>query len=190
MGTHFLPPPSGDGGVNPPSGDTPSGSGGGSGPGGNPTIDLSQVTSTGGLSGLQGAVIVFGKSDFFEQAVGWEFDITDFNCEEEAEYHFKIEEVEVYRQPTVTKVILRYRDLGKAILTAYFVGNVLQDSKVSKMITVVFGGKVDNNIYTTTFDLTCTFEAPQLILTRQALSGPVSLTKVMIEMEHGDAKPV
>lgn len=179
-----------DSGPNIPSGNVPPGSGGGSGPGSNPTIDLSNVTSTGGLSGSVGAVLVFGRSLFAQQPLGWQFDSEDFNCEEDCEYHFRVEEVEVYRQPTIDKVIIRYRDLGKVTLNAFFVGNVLQDSVISKIVTIVFGGKADKKIYTTTFDLTCTFEAPQLILSRDAFSGPVSITKVLVEMEHGDAKPV
>jgi len=174
-----------DGEITPPSGQP---GGGGGSPSNNPSIDLSQLTVTGGLSGTVGAVLVFGSSDFYSQPVGWVFDSEDFNSEEEAEYHFKVEEVEVYTQPTIVKVILRYRDLGKATLTGYFAGNVLQNSVASKMVTIVFGGKADKKIYTTTFDLTCTFEAPQFILTRQPFSGAFSITKVLIEIERGDVK--
>lgn len=178
-----------DGEVQPPSGNPNAGQGGGSGPGANPNVDLSNITSTGGLSGDTGGVVVFGKTPFNSFAIGWKFDCEDFNCEEDCQYDFRIEEIEVYRQPTVNKVIIRYRDLGKCSLTCYFLGNVLGDRVSSKFVTVVFGGKADKNIYTTTFDLTCTFEAPQLIITRNASSGPLSITKVLVEMEHGDTKP-
>lgn len=180
-------PPNLDGEIIPPSGGTSGGSG--SGPGGNPTIDLSNITSTGGLDGSDGAVLVFGKSIFAPFAVGWKFDSEDFNCEEDAEYRFRVEEIEVYRQPTVNKVIIRYRDLGKCTVNCFFAGNSLGDNVVSKIVTVVFGGKADSRIYTTSFDLTCTFEAPQLIVTRTAFSGPLSIIKVLVEIEHGDAKP-
>lgn len=188
MGEKIPQPPNADSGSNVPSGGVPTGGGGG--PANNPTIDLSNVTSTGGIDGLTGAVLVFGQSLFYPLAVGWEFDPTDFNTEEDCEYDFRVEEVEVYRQPTIDKVIIRYRDLGKCTLTCYFQGNVLQSAVASKMVTVVFGGKADNRIYTTTFDLTCTFEAPQLIITRNAFSGPVSITKVLIETIEGDSKPI
>lgn len=183
-------PPNLNGEVNPPSGNPGGGSGSGSGPGGNPVVNLANVSPTGGLDGVDGVVLVFGKSVFFPLAIGWKFDSDNFDCEEDAEYHFRIEEIEVYRQPTVNKVILRYRDLGKCTITCYFTGNVLGDKVVSKFVTVVFGGKADNEIYTTTFDLTCTFEAPQLIVTRNAFGGPVSITKALVEIEYGDGKPI
>jgi hypothetical protein len=183
-------PPNLDGEINPPSGNPGGGSGSGSGPSSNPAVNLSNISPTGGLDGVDGVVLVFGKSIFFPSAIGWKFDSDNFNCEEDAEYNFRIEEIEVYRQPTVNKVILRYRDLGQATITCFISGNVLAQSAISKMVTVVFGGKADGNIYTTSFDLTCTFEAPQLIIERSAFSGPVSITKVLVEIEYGDGKPV
>ena len=179
-------PPNLDGDINPPSGGTGGGSGTGSGPGSNPTIDLSNITSTGGLDGIDGVVLVFGKTEFFPLAIGWQFDSEDFNCEEDAEYHFKVEEIQPYTQPTVDKVIFRYRDIGQATFSCFFAGNVLSDSKISKIVTIVVGGKNDKKIYTATADLTCTFEAPQLIVTRNAFDGPLSLIKVLVEIEQGD----
>lgn len=166
------------------------GGGASSSPSSNLNIDLSQLTVTGGLTGIIGSVIVFGTTLLFNQPLGWIFDTTDFNCEEDCEYHFRVEEIEVYRQPTIDKVIIRYRDLGQVTVNVFFVGNVLGDSKVSKIVTVVFGGKADGKIYTTSFDLTCTFEAPQLIITRNAFSGPLSITKVLVEFVEGDTKPI
>jgi hypothetical protein len=186
-----LPPgyrPNLDGGIQLPSGGS-GGSGGGS-PSNNPTIDLSNISSTGGLSGGKGLVLVFGQSILAQQSLGWQFDSSNFNCEENCEYRFKIEEVEVYRQPTVDKIIIRYRDFGQCTLNCFISGNVLGDSKVSKIVTIVFGGKADKKIYTTSFDLTCTFEAPQLIITRNADSGPVSIVKVLMEFVEGDSKPI
>lgn len=179
-----------DGSPQEPSGGGGGGGTSGNGPGSNPTIDLSQVTSTGGLHGGDGVVLVFGQSLYTQQALGWQFNSTDFNCEEDCEYRFRAEEIEVYRQPTVNNVIIRYRDLGRATLDCFFAGNNLGEAVISKIVTVVFGGKKDGKIYTTKFDLTCTFEAPQLIITRDASSGPVSITKALVEMEHGDAKPI
>jgi hypothetical protein len=183
-------PPNLNGEINPPSGNTGGGSGGGSGPGSNPVIDLSNVTSTGGLDGIDGVVLTFGLSEFFPQAVGWKFDAEDFNCEEDCEYHFRIEEIEPYRQPTVDSIIIRYRDLGKVTVNAFIIGNVLGESKVSKIVVVTFGGKADKKIYTVKFDLTCTFEAPQLIIERDALKGPLSITKILMEIIEGDARPI
>jgi hypothetical protein len=186
-----LPPgyrPNLDGGIQTPAG---GGSGGGTtnSPGSNPTIDLSNVSSTGGLSGSKGLVLVFGKGIFLQQSLGWQFDSTNFDCEEDSEYRFKVEEIEVYRQPTVNNIIIRYRDIGQATINCFIAGNVLGSAVVSKIVTVVFGGKADNKIYTTKFDLTFTCEAPQLIITRNANSGPDSIVKVLMELQHGDAKP-
>jgi len=157
--------------------------------GGPGSVNLLNVTTSGGLTGRKGAVLFFGDSAFSLKPLVWFADLTNFNCEDDVEYHFRIEEVEVYRQPTVDKIIFRYRDFGKVTVTCFISGNVLQESAISKFVTVVFGGKADGKIYTTSFDLTCTFEAPQLIITRQGGSGPMALTKVMMELVHGDAKP-
>lgn len=167
----------------------PSGKVSGNTIGGAGSVNLLNVTTSGGLTGSKGAVLFFGASTFIAQPLVWFADPTNFDCEDDVEYHFKIEEIEVYRQPTVDKVIFRYRDLGKVTVTCFISGNVLQNSAVSKFVTVVFGGKADGKIYTTSFDLTCTFEAPQLIVIRPGRSGPMALTKVMMELVHGDAKP-
>lgn len=178
-----------DSGIVPPDGGTGSG-GGGSSPTGNPTVNFANITSTGGLSGSQGAVLAIGKNPFSSIPQVWKFDATNFNCEDDCEYHFKTEEVEVYRQPTVTKAIFRYRDLGKFTFVCFIQGNVLGQLVVSKIVTVVAGGNNDNEIYTTSADITFTCEAPRLIVLRSASQGALSFTKVLLEMQHGDTKPI
>ena len=174
-----------NGSANIPSGDKSSNTAGGAG-----SVNLLNVTTTGGLTGLKGAVLFFGQSIGYPNPLVWLVDPTNFNCEDDCKYHFKVEEIEVYRQPTVNKVIVRYRDLGKVTVTCFFVGNVKGESTASDLVTVTFGGKADKKIYTTTFDLTCTFEAPQLIMQRAANSGPLSVVKVLVEIIEGDAKPI
>lgn len=159
------------------------------GTGGNPNVNLLNLTSTGGLVGNVGVLMVFAFNVLVGNQV-YKLDSTNFDCEEDCEYDFKVEEVEVYRQPTTDKVIIRYRDLGQCSLNLFFVGNVLGNVFASKIVTIVFGGKNDGKIKTATADLVCTFEAPQLIIQRTANSGPVSLTKVLVEYQHGDGKPI
>lgn len=187
----FVPPvidPGGD--PVPPRTSGGSGGGGGGTPASNPNIDLSNVTTTGGLLGLAGAVLVFGRTPFSSVGQCWELDTQDFDCEDDCQYNFKIEEVEVYRQPTVNKVIFRYRDLGKATFSFFIQGNVLGQSVISKVVTVVIGGNSDKKIYTASGDVTFTCEAPQLIIMRSGNSGPLKLTKVLLEIQHGDIAPI
>lgn len=168
-----------DPGGNPPSG------GGGSQPGGN----LSLLTSTGGLSGVLGAVLLFATSPI-NVYCAYKIDPTNFVCEDDAEYIFKAEEIEVYRQPTVSSVIFRFRDIGKGTFTSFIQGNQLQKVIISQFVTTVVGGLNDGVIKTAKADFNFTCESPQLIVTVPKGFGPVSFTKVMMEIEHGDTKPV
>lgn len=179
-----------DGGGNDPSGRTPpAGSGGSGGSGGgssSPGANPANVSASGGLFGITGQLLWFGNSISFPFPIVYVLDPSNFNCEEDCEYDFKIEEVALYRQPTVHRVILRFRDIGRATLNFFISGNVLGESVVSKIVTVVIGGKRDNKIYTATADISFTCEAPQLKIFRNANAGAFSLTKVMLDMSYGD----
>lgn len=169
----------------------PSGGSGGSGGGGaQPSgTNLLALTSTGGLAGVLGVVLIFALSPV-NVPCGYEINPFNFVCEEACEYDFKIEEVEVYRQPTVTGVIFRYRDLGQGNIVSYIKGNVLGQAVISPMVTTVVGGANDGLIKTAKADFKWTAEAPQLVVIVPAGQGPVSLTKVLVEISHGDAPPI
>ena len=157
-----------------------------SGGGGIPsTANLLNVTSTGGLTGFNGVVMIFAQSPL-NGNITYKLDATNFNCEEDCEYDFRVEELQVYTQPTTSKILFRYRDLGSTFANFFFQGNVLGKAVISKIVTAVFGGANDGKIKTGYADLVFTAEAPQLIMQRPANSGSSSICKILVEFEQGD----
>lgn len=187
----FEPPPNLDGEPQPPSGGQPP-QNNPPGPASNPAINLALVTSTGGLDGTLGQVLIFGTSSFSGQSLGFNIDPTNFNCEEDCEYDFKVEEVKPGNAQTVNKVLIRYRDLGTVNVMVTIKGTDpktgVPQSK-SLPFSIILGGASDKKIKSAYADITCTFEAPQCIITRMGNAGPLCITKVLMIMET-DTNPL
>jgi hypothetical protein len=169
-------PPSG-GGTKPPSG-------GGSGA---PTgaSDFSLITSTGGLTGLINLLVVPFFVKNLNNFIFASYDPTNFNCEENCIYNFKMEDVKPGRSIDVHKVYIQYRDIGKVTVsftvTATLYDRVKDVSKiVVKTVPKTFGGKADNNIYSKFIDLKITGERPQLSILRKANAGPLAIITAML----------
>jgi len=96
-------------------------------------------------------------------------------------YAYRIEDVDINRYPTVRRVILTYRDLGKATITVTLTGTNDNAQIVSNSVTIFIGNTVPTNtLITRLVDLTLSAFRPQLSISRAANGGPVSITRATI----------
>lgn len=179
----------GGGGFNPPSG-------GGSGAG-KSAITTTLITSTGGLIGIFGALL----TPCIEPSSGNSFILThmpeDFDTEEPAEYDYIQFAPENYegRDVTINQIVLKYREIGKAKFSVNItVFNKTLDDFETVQIPVVIPQKAlltknrkqsfpDNRIHTIRLAPprgVIQGERPQITITRDANSGPISITKLTI----------
>lgn len=173
-----------DGGSNPknPGGGIP-GKPKASGPlGGQPSL----ITSTGGLFGFNNALIV----PFFDIRTNLSYfvvyDPTDFNCEEDCLYKFRLESGEPGKEIDVVKIFLEYRDLGpvkfNVIVTATQYNKAKREEKIQRVsVPVSVGNKnPDNKIHSYYVDLKVIGERPQLSIFRKADAGPLSIIRAVM----------
>jgi hypothetical protein len=111
------------------------------------------------------------------------FDTTNFNDPNDASvYDYKVEDVIAGRTPTLSRIIISYRDLGVASLFVNISGTNDEGKVVNASTTVPIGNASPTNvIMTTVVGLTLTAQNLQLSLVRLANAGPVSITKVRLE---------
>lgn len=177
-----------NGGGNDPSGGSPPSGGGGSGPA---PVNLSLLPVTGGLLGTQAVLLAIGFDELAGQNLTYQLDPSNFNCEEDVEYDFRIEEVEPGNQITIHNVLIRYRDIGVVTFIVAITSDLnpavnLSSSPVNaKQFTV--GNQVPTfRIKTLKTDLQVTTEAPQIKIIRKAKQGPLCITKVRAWGSYGD----
>ena len=96
-------------------------------------------------------------------------------------YSFKIEEVLPGRTPTIGQAIIKYRDLGAAVLGLMFTGVQDDQQIVSKTVMTMLGNLVaTNRIMTKIVGVGFTAKDVQLTLQRGAGAGPVSIVKLVL----------
>ena len=96
-------------------------------------------------------------------------------------YSFKIEEVLPGRTPTIGQAIIKYRDLGAAVLGLMFTGVQDDQQIVSKTVMTMLGNVVPTNrIMTKIVGVGFTAKDVQLTLQRGAGAGPVSIVKLVL----------
>ena len=166
--------------------------GGGTGGGVKPTsgpptgaVNLSNLTSTGGMFGGIGLLLVPVLLSSNGRNVLALYDATDFNCEEDSQYYFKVEDVKPGRAIDVHKVYLQYRDIGKVKFTVsvrvwQFNKTTNKTKLVQKSVTVTVGGLNDNVIYDRFIDLKVIGMRPQLSILRKGSDGPICLITAMM----------
>lgn len=101
-------------------------------------------------------------------------------------YNFKVEEVLQGRTPTIGRVIVTYRDLGR--VTAVFTLTGTQDNQVvggltgnSSMQVVSMGNMLaTGKLMTIIVGITLTAQNIQLMITRAAGAGSLSISKVLL----------
>lgn len=165
--------------------DWDNGGGGGSGGGGSSSpisgktsVDTSLITPTGGLfEGVLGLMIPVWDIQNQTMKMGT-FDFEDFNTEIVARYKYREEVAFEGRQTTVSRIRIRYRDLGKvkvkfSVLTDEF---RVPTNNNTKLLT--FGGTKDGKLHFTYFDKVITGTNPQVYFERAAEAGPLSITRV------------
>jgi hypothetical protein len=160
----------------------------GKNPGGSPGL----LTSTGGLFGLTGALFAPFLNTDSDTNYALLFDPSDFNCEEDAFYDFKVEDVNVGCSCTIHKLVVIYRNIGLVEVT--FGVRVYQPLAVGnkKFVTAkqtkVIGTKKPNfKLYTENFNVEASGERPQAFMFRKANKGPLSVVSVVMV---GDAQEV
>lgn len=186
MPSHFLPNGGGSGGgYKPPSGKT--------------TIHGSPglLTSTGGLFGSNYKLLMPLFDEVFNKTYLALIDPEDNNCEEEAFYLFKQEDVLPSRVVSVHKLIVVYEELGPA---RFSVGVQVYIRKTNKFYQKSVELKItdrkdrtapfpDGKLRELPVDLVIEGERPQIFIARRANSGPISITRIHM-IGHADEKEV
>jgi hypothetical protein len=173
----------------------PTRSGGSSLIGANPGL----ITSTGGLVGVNGLLFTPAINPNTNISVLLNHDITDFNCEEDSEYDFRQEANYGQisgegREASFHLIILKYRELGYA---KFSINITVFKQSIDDFETIQIPVTVPKNITSKKRKLTfpdgrihtqklyppngvITGERPQVTITRDANSGPMSGTKVIL----------
>src|SRR3990172_7403026 len=147
----------------------------------NVASNVGLIPSSGGLVGFSGKIAVrffVGVRKTFKAI----FDPPDFDCEESAEYRFKVEDVKEGFKPTINRVRILYRNLGRAKFTV----TVKSVKQVHSETLEVGDSSADKKIYTVLSSPVITDEMPQLIITRLANSGPLSIVSATLCGVFGD----
>lgn len=149
------------------------------------------LTSSGGLFGSESALLipVFDPETNLKYIAN--FDPTDFNSEEDAEYRYRLEEVSEGRLITISRIRVVYRNIGKVTVTGRISGIVQLKSKTWKVVSaeqeIILGDDTkDLTIRTAYFDMVITMERPQFRYIRLANDGPLAIisTTLIIEVEQ------
>jgi len=165
------------------------GTGGGGGGGASPLApkgasNLSLITSTGGINGTSSLLLVPIYITHLQKFVFASFDPTNFNCEEDCFYNFKMEDMKLGRNVDVHKVYLQYRDLGKVTFTvsvsAMLLNRKTNKSTLNNASKDLILGTGDGLIHSKFIDLKVQGERPQLSITRKANNGPLSIIAAML----------
>ena len=145
------------------------------------------LTSTGGLFGTSGALLIpymDTRNDVFFAAI---IDSNNFDCEDDAHYFFRQEDIQDDRYITINRQTITYREIGKATFTfgiQVYVDTIDDYKNVETIITIKpKKGKLankfpDKKLHTIKLDLVITGIRPQPYVKRMANSGPFSITKV------------
>lgn len=148
--------------------------------------NISLITSTGGLIGINWILLTPFYDSRIKTFYFAIYDSNNFDCEEDAFYDFKMEDVHPGRNVDVHKVYLQYRNIGIATFTINV--TVVQYDKVkdkTKFITIpkvikIGTAKPDSKIYDKYIDLKIVGLRPQLRISRKANSGPLSIVTAML----------
>lgn len=170
--------------VEPGGGSPPGSSGGGGSPSSPAPINLANLPTTGGLQGFFPVFLISGFDEFAQTFLMYQQDSTQFNCEEDVEYDFRLEEISPGNDVTIHNIVLRYRDLGVVTFTVYIVSTDNTIKPISRQITI--GNTIPTNkLFTFKVDISSTFEAPQIKIIRKANAGPLCITKVLAVASYG-----
>lgn len=143
--------------------------------------------SFGGIPGPLGQLFIPGQN--FQTATIFTLDPTNFNDQQNGSfYNWKVEDVIAGRTPTVSRVILSYRDLGVAQITVTLSGVTGPNdanqpntpTNISQLVTIGTANATQK-LCTIVIGLTLTASNLQVSVTRAPGQGPVSITKARLE---------
>lgn len=119
------------------------------------------------------------------------FDLASFDdTVDGSSYSYRKEDVVFDQVPTVNRVILTYRDLGRAKVTVTVSGSNDDGQVISTSVQVQIGNAVPTGELLTKFvDLQLTGFRPQLTLSRKPGDGPLCITAVTMMGEVDEETP-
>jgi hypothetical protein len=95
-------------------------------------------------------------------------------------YSWRVEQIIPYRQPTIRRLALTYRDLGQVAVTFSITGSNDVGEVVSASTPVGFGSKVPTNrLFTVLVDILLTCQLPQVSVFRDKGAGPLSIVQLV-----------
>lgn len=170
---------------NPDSGGRGGGGGGGTTGGGGSPANPSLLPVSGGVSGLTSVVVAPGIDNNGDLAMLF-FDTDNFDTEADSVVQFRIEESEGV-QVQINRLRIKYRNLGICTITVELIGmfsSALQTITLGNP-TVMNGTRAvksisDNRIYNAYVDFVFTDESPQVVITRPAGNGPLSIISITL----------
>lgn len=141
------------------------------------------VTSTGAITGTNPVNML----PVFDARTGTSYiaimDTTNMDCEEDAFYHYRIEDIVEGHKPTIRKIRIRYRDIGVANVTFTLTGE--NANPISRLVKL--GTQAAPGIIKTTYaDFVLTSKAMQLSFSRKGGTGPVDIISVTLLGTEGD----
>lgn len=156
--------------------------------------NIAATPITGGLTGAYGVLLL----PLFDMNAGTQvfesLNLVDFNTEQSSTYQFKVEDFVDGATTTISRLRIKYRNIGKCKFTILLQGMY---TYASKTITIGPGTKngqtravpnqADYRLYNAYCDMVFTDESPQLIIQRAANAGPLDI--VSITLMGGEHKP-
>lgn len=134
------------------------------------------------LSGLQPNIAMFGALDNTLGNKIFQYDTSNFTCEDLASIAFKMEDMQDGRTYTIHKIIVLYRDIGKSQISAgvYYYNSLTGDFPVINSQPVNIGTATpDERIKKAEIPILITGERLQVQINVPAGAGPVSIIKVI-----------
>jgi hypothetical protein len=147
------------------------------------------LTSTGGLTGTSFQLLMPLFDATFEKTYFALIEPNNNDTEEVCFYTFRSEDVMVNRQVSVHKLLITYREIGKAKFTIG-IQTYIEDNDtfktVSKDITIKLSPPrkavtfPDGKLHTKKVSLIISGERPQIFISRNPNSGPLCITRVLM----------
>ena len=98
-----------------------------------------------------------------------------------SEYHWRVEQVAPYRQATVRRIILTYRDLGQVAVTFTVTGSNDMQQVVSSSTSLGFGNAIPTGrLMTVPVNILLTALNPQVSVLRDKNEGPLSIAQIVV----------
>lgn len=140
------------------------------------------MASNGGLTSPLGVMLIPSVNISGIGSYYW-LNPANFNDPSSASsYSFKVEDVLAGRTPTISRIIVSYRDLGVATITLTLSGIDDNQAVQTNSITVNIGTTLaTKKVCTLIVGLALSANNLQLTITRLANAGPVSITKIRME---------